>query len=687
MDRITAADYERITKPGEVRLSPDGKRVAFVRRRPTDEESYEATICVVPVAGDGDARRLTILEGEDAEPRWSPSGDRLAFTSTRGADDDRQQLWVLPIDGGEATQVTAVVGGVSDIAWSPDGTRIAFVQSVTADDRAAERDRAVPDEYDPDPPDPRVIERTVYRSQQRYFDGRRSHLYTVDLAELREGPDGGAITRWSQGAVEIASPGWLDPDTLVYADAWVGEDPDDSLEFDVLRHDLARDETDRLYRSTGFAPTLAVAPDGRVAVPFVEPERASLHQAELDVYDPATGTVERVTDGLDRTLQYDVEPAWGPGADRLYFATPDEGAVSVWSVSPENPDSLTREVREGEVSALSVGPGGDETATIALAMSQWDHPGDVFVRVEDAIRRRTRLNEEYIAGVTVSEPEPIAFDSPHGPVEGWLLTPPAGTAEEPHPLIVEVHGGPHLMWGPSGTMWHEFQTLAARGYAVFWCNPRGSAGFGADYLRAIERDWGPVTFADIEAGIDAVVARPAIDGDAVFLTGGSFGGFLTAWAVGSTDRFTAAVAQRGVYELTGFYGTTDGAYKLVEGDFGTTPWADPTFLWEQSPASRAHEVDTPTLVMHGDEDHRTPPASAELFYRILRKHDVDTRMVRYPREGHELSRSGEPAHVIDRLERIARWFDGYSPHHDAPPALARPDDADLTASEDSDDPE
>jgi dipeptidyl aminopeptidase/acylaminoacyl peptidase len=240
------------------------------------------------------------------------------------------------------------------------------------------------------------------------------------------------------------------------------------------------------------------------------------------------------------------------------------------------------------------------------------------------------------------------------------------------------------MWTTSGTMWHEFQTLAARGYVVFWANPRGSTGYGADFAAAIERDWGETTAADVLAGVDAVTDRDYVDGDQVFLTGGSFGGFMTAWLVGTTDRFTAAAAQRGVYDLTGFYGSTDWAYKLVEGDFDTTPMDEPDFLWEQSPVGQAAAVETPTLVLHSDDDTRTPANTAELFHRILRKSGADTRLVRYPDEGHELSRSGQPGHRVDRIERIVRWFDGYSEYHDAPRALDREDDTGLTAGENED---
>lgn len=293
------------------------------------------------------------------------------------------------------------------------------------------------------------------------------------------------------------------------------------------------------------------------------------------------------------------------------------------------------------------------------------------------------MNEAYLADHAVGEPELIRFTADDGPtIEGWVLTPPdvadqeadrSSDADEPYPLITQIHGGPHAMWTAAGTMWHEFQTLAARGYAVFWSNPRGSTGYGQAFTAAIERDWGAVTMGDVLAGVERVTDREDIDGEECYVTGGSFGGFMTGWIVGHTDRFQAAVAQRGVYDLLSFYGSTD-AFKLVEWDFDTRPWEEPTFLWEHSPVAHVDAVDTPTLLIHAEDDYRVPVNNGEMFYLFLKKNGVDTRLVRYPREGHELSRSGEPAHVVDRIERIARWFDGYSTRVDAPRALNRGDE-------------
>ncbi|MGQ3329986.1 S9 family peptidase [Halorubrum sp. FL23] len=696
MERITAADYRDIAKPGDPRLSPDGDRVAFLRREPVDDETTESTVYLADVDGD-DPRRLTLAEGSDAEPRWSPSGDRIAFTATRGADDDRQQLWVLPLSGGEARQVTDVVGGVSEIAWSPDGERLAFVQSVTDADREADRDLAVPEEYEPnDHPDPRVIDRTVYRSGQRYFDGRRSHVYVADADAAVDGATGGdpaaGIERVTGGDADFGTPEWGDAETL-YVTEQVGEDPDDSVEIAICAHDFATGETETVHETTEWEAALAATGDGRIAFTHADPERVSMQQTDLRVLDRKSGEVTELTATLDRGVGRAIAPQWGPDDATLYFATPDEGKTALWHVPGDGSAEPERLCRPGAVSGGTVGGdagAGPDEVTVAFAGSEWDHPGDVFVFDAGAgeTTRTTELNADYLAERAVAEPEEVRFESGGTEIQGWLLLPPetgpdgegseADEAEE-HPLVVEIHGGPHAMWSTAGTMWHEFQTLAARGYAVFWSNPRGSTGYGEAFLQAIERDWGAVTLSDVMAGVEMVADRPDVDETNAFVTGGSFGGFMTAWAVGQTDYFRAAVSQRGVYDLTGLYGSTDAAYKLVEGDFDTVPSDEPAWLWEQSPTGHADGVDTPTLLLHAEDDTRTPICTAELYHRILRKNGVDTRFVRYPREGHELSRSGEPAHVVDRIERIARWFDGYSEHHDAPRALDRPDEEGLSA--------
>jgi dipeptidyl aminopeptidase/acylaminoacyl peptidase len=517
-----------------------------------------------------------------------------------------------------------------------------------------------------------------------YFDGRRGQIYVAHLADDPDVPGAGGadgaggdrIERITDADYDHANPEWGDASTLYYTVSDGEPDPDDADEHTLLAYDTGTGDRAELHTITAWGTALAATADGRVAYRHVDPDRMSLRPVELRVLD-ADGAVHDPLADLDRSLARDAVPEWGPDEERLYVRVPDEGADAL--VRSEWDGGTVERVHREDWARLSGVHVGEDV--VALVQSEWDHPGDVFLTTPAGAesRRLTRVNAGYLDGRAVAEPEEIRIDSGDREIQGWVLRPPDFDPDRQYPLVVEVHGGPHSMWTASGTVWHEFQTLAARGYVVFWSNPRGSLGYGADFAAAIDRDWGAVTAADLLAGVDRVAERDYVDGDQAFLTGGSFGGFMTAWLVGHTDRFAAAVAQRGVYDLTGFYGSTDGAYKLVEGDFDTTPWDEPAFLWEQSPASAARDVTTPTLLLHADDDTRTPASTAELFYRGLRTAGVDTRLVRYPGEGHELSRSGQPGHVVDRIERIARWFDGYSEYHDAARALARPAGDGLTA--------
>jgi len=673
-DLVRASDYHELVQVADPAVSPDGNRVAFLRKVPDDDESYETTVYTVPADGSAEPRRFTASEGVDAEPRWSPAGDRLAFCSDRGTE-GTPQLRVVPADGGESERVTDVAGGVSNIAWSPDGTRIAFTQTTRRAEREDGYDLDAPEEYEREPPDPRVEDRTVYRAFQSYFDGGRSHVYVVDLND-------GEVTRVTGGDNrDYQFPAWADDDHLYYAVKAPADDPDHSIEFDIERVPAdGTGESEHVVTTTDYGPQVAVADDGRLAYPRTPPERASMQQTDLCVFDPATDEETVVTADLDRSLHRSRAYAWDGGA--VHFLTPDSGQVTVRRATGEDVETL---VADGAATDLDAAGG-----TVAVPRSTAEHPADVFALAADsaeadgALTRLSAVNDDYLASHAYGVPEAITFESDGHEIDGWVLTPPDADDDEQFPLVVEVHGGPHVTWTAGGGMWHEFQTVAARGYVVFWSNPRGSLGYGEAFAQAIAEDWGDVTMTDVLAGADAVAERDDVDETQQFLTGGSFGGFMTGWMVGHTDRFAGAVAQRGVYDLASFYGSTDSAYKLVEGDFDALPWEEPESLAAQSPVTYADEVETPTLVMHAENDYRVPVCNGEMFYRYLRRNGVDTRLVRYPREGHELSRSGEPGHVVDRIERIVRWFDGYSAHHDAPRALDRERNDGLSAGDDKD---
>jgi dipeptidyl aminopeptidase/acylaminoacyl peptidase len=291
-------------------------------------------------------------------------------------------------------------------------------------------------------------------------------------------------------------------------------------------------------------------------------------------------------------------------------------------------------------------------------------PSDVYAARADGRgeRRLSALNDSLLAAVYVADYEEIRYPSYDGTaVHGWFLRPIGYTAGTRYPLAVQIHGGPHAMWGPGeASMWLEYQMLAGAGYTVFLSNPRGSGGYGEASLQSIHRDWGTPPARDILTGADSIIARGLADPERQVVTGGSYAGYMTAWLIAheAPERFRAAVAARGVYDLAGWYGGSN-TWRLFEGEFGTTPWEDPEITRAQSPLTYVASIRTPLLLLHADTDFRTTIATAEALYRALKVLGREVEFVRYPREGHELTRSGEPAHRVDHMLRTLEYFERY----------------------------
>jgi dipeptidyl aminopeptidase/acylaminoacyl peptidase len=308
-----------------------------------------------------------------------------------------------------------------------------------------------------------------------------------------------------------------------------------------------------------------------------------------------------------------------------------------------------------------------EGGRIAWSEMNPRRPSDVYTA--DAAgggeRRLTMLNDSLLAAVYVSDYHEIRYPSFDGrQAHGWYLLPINHRPGSRPPLAVEMHGGPHAMWGPGeASMWLEYQMLAGAGYTVFLSNPRGSQGYGNEGLRAIRRDWGTPPARDILIGADSVIARGLADPARQVITGGSYAGYMTAWIIAreAPDRFKAAVAQRGVYDL-GIWYYSSNTWQLFEGEFGTRPWEDHEITRAQSPLTYVANIKTPLLLLHADTDFRATIASAEALYRAMKVLGKEVEFVRYPREGHELTRSGEPGHRIDHMLRILEYFERHVTH-------------------------
>jgi dipeptidyl aminopeptidase/acylaminoacyl peptidase len=677
---LTALDLYHLRTAGQVALTPDGRQAVYVV---TEVDSagnrYRRDLWIAGTDGGGEPRRLTWTATPSmGSPVFSPDGRRLAFTAAR--EGGRPQIWILPFaEGGEAWPLTELRTGAGGPVWSPDGTRIAFTSSLTPEELASEegergtaRDtvdagairgihvdreaalRAIRAKLanNARQHDPRVVTRLDYLGEMSIQDERWSQVFVV------EARPGARPRRLTGGLFSSGSPAWSpDGRTLAY----VAGPPLGDYHADYER------ESDVYLISDGGSPRRLAEPgytaanpqftrDGRWIVYMRQLRDTRYFTAvnnELVVMRADGGDRRSLSGALDRgvsafTLTRD---GW------VYFTTPTEGAVPLWRtrldrVRPER-------VVDGPRGVLSFDVAGN---TVAWAQMHPARPSDVFAARLDGRgeRRLTALNDSLLAQVHVGEYEEIWYPSFDGRrIQAWYIRPIGYRPGVRYPLAVQIHGGPHAMWGPGeASMWLEYQMLAGAGYTVFFSNPRGSGGYGDETLQVIHRDWGTSPARDILIGADSIIGRGLADPARQVVTGGSYAGYMTAWLIAreAPERFRAAVAARGVYDLWIWYGSSN-TWRLFEGEFGVRPWEDWEIVREQSPITYVENIRTPLLLLHADTDFRTTIAGAEAMYRALTVLGKPVEFVRYPREGHELTRSGEPAHRVDHMLRTLEYFE------------------------------
>ena len=657
---VTADDLYRLRFVSDPQVSPDGSQVAYVVAwvDPDEHTRYRSQIMLVPFDGSSAPRPLTSGRHRDSAPRWSPDGCYLAFLSNR--EKERPQLFVLPLQGGEARQLTSLGRGAGAARWSHNGDRLAFAAKVDVKEIAEQEGHT---EENGKQPRVRIVTRVKYQADgEGLLESLRKHLFVVDVdgnSEARQITDGD----WDDG-----EPAWSPDGRHIAFTSSRERDRDLTMLNDVWLVPSTGGRARRLTRHRGQASTPSFSPDGQ-QVAFYGHEQGWRYGArtELLCVAPGGGEVRSLSDSLDAELgnvalsdardPFAAQPPhWLPDGRGLLALVSRNGSAAAWRFDAAGGEP--RPLFEGpcEVASFSASRDGGR---LACAMSDPLHPYEVFTGDASEQRQVTHENADWLESVDLQPVEPFSVTSTDGQqVAGWLMKPRGFAARKKYPLVLEVHGGPEAMY--SWSFFHEFQPLAARGYGVLFTNPRGSKGYGEAFTARIFADWGNQDYLDCMAAVDAATSFGWVDAQRLGVTGGSYGGFMTAWLVGHTDRFAAAVATRGCYNFSSFYGTSDIGPTFGDYILGGPVYERSELYHERSPLTYAPRMRTPLLLIHNEGDLRCPMEQAEqLFVRLRRLGKVETELIRFPEESHGLSRSGRPDRRVERLERIVGWFDRF----------------------------
>ena len=666
---LSGSDLFNLEWASDPQISPDGRAIAYVRQsNDVMTDKARSTIWLIDVAT-GQQHPLVAGSGSYFSPRWSPDGNRLAYVAAEGGS---PQLYVRWMASGESARITGLPESPSGLAWSPDGRRIAYSMLVPDD---APKLGTAPQKPDgakwADPL--QVIDRVTYRFDAAgYLKSGYRQIFWVPA-------DGGSPTQLTFGPTNAGGDVSWTPDSrsVVFSANLSPNWQREPLQSEVYRLSIDGGTPVALTTRDGPDNSPAVSPDGRsIAWVGFEDKHLGYQNRRLSVMNIDGSNKRVLTGSIDRSVS---SPVWSADSRAVYVQVEDRGVNKVERVGL---DGSVREIASdmgfGELDRPYAGGDFSVSRNGVVALTSGDplHPNQVAVASGSAVRRLTHLSSSLLDSKVLGQVQklPVSSAYDHRPIDAWMVTPPDFDPARKYPLILEIHGGPYSAYGPQFST--DDQLYAAHGYVVVYSNPRGSTSYGEDFANQIEKAYPGHDYDDLMSVVVAAIATGHIDPGNLFVTGGSGGGVLTSWIVGKTDRFRAAAAQKPVIDWASWGLTADIAGFSSPYWFAKRPWEDPMGYWQRSPLSLVGNVKTPTIVVVGSEDYRTPVSEAEQFYEALQLRGVPTMLVKVPGASHE-TLTDRPSQSAAKASAILAWFDRY--RTDAGRAVASNEGASLSA--------
>lgn len=663
---ISAEDLYKFQVLSSPRIDPDGGSIVFsVQRVDKKTEKKYSNLWMVSTKPGGRPRQYTFGDQSDNHPVWSPDGKQIAFLSNRGDKEKPPQIYLIDTDGGEARQLTRIDGEIEDFIWTPDGK--SFLCVIRKTDPAVLSREKNPDLKKLGTP-ARHYERVFYKLDgYGYLPKERSHLWLINAVT------GKAVQLTNHAVFDEQRPD-ISPDgkRIVYLTN-TSDDPDMFPDrTDIYTMSISGGDARKIPAPVGDKGNPKFSPDGKwIAYYGQEGEGDGWRNVNVWVV-PADGSGNAV----NLTQEYDIHvsawtindigqpetrpPLWSVDGKTIIFPVLKHGATDLYQVDVNSRKLTSLITSQGVVSATTC----DLLQTkIAYMFGNLDDPGQIFVanlkngKVANP-RQLTKFNREWLDRVDLGTKEEVWFGGKDGNrLQGWIIKPPNFNPAKKYPSIMEIHGGPLTQYG--FLFMHEFYYLASQGFVVYFSNPRGGRGYGEKHAGAIARDWGKADYSDLMSWADYASKLPYIDPNRMGVTGGSYGGYMTVWIIGHTQRFKAAVAQRCVSNFVSMWGSSDFNWAFQQELNDKAPFEDLQNYWDHSPIAYIGNAKTPTLVIHNENDLRCPIEQGEQVFVALKRLGVDTEFVRFPDEFHGLSRAGRTDRRILRLNHIARWFKKY----------------------------